>query len=159
MVRLRLAGDIGEVVVAQAVPLRESSECGDVVLAVLQAQAAMRLRRQPCRVVVQRVGDLRVGCLRQGHAGRAGKRPEVVVEGVVLFDDDDDVFDRVRVEVLFQRMGCLVTGRAARVLPGSRPAGPFTAGSALPQPPRATSSLAPIGEPQPVHASQPGAAE
>ena len=33
------------------------------------------------------------------------------------------------------------------------------AGSALSQPPRASRSLAPIGEPQPVHASQPGAAE
>ena len=38
---------------------------------------------------------LRVGCLGQRDPVRAGKRPEIVVEGVVLLDDDDDVLDRV----------------------------------------------------------------
>jgi len=55
--------------------------------------AASGGRRQPARVVVILIG-MGVGGCRQRHAMRARECAEVVVERVVLFDDDDDVFDR-----------------------------------------------------------------
>jgi hypothetical protein len=63
------------------------------VLAKLQPQAAAAagLHREPGRVVLQGVGNLWIGRLGQSDRYSPGERPEVVVKGVVLFDDDDHV--------------------------------------------------------------------
>ncbi len=92
VVGLGLAGYVGEIVVTQGVLLSVRPVSGDVVSSVLLVNGAGRALK-PGHMIVARVGRGGVGRVRERDAVGAGETPEVVVEGVVLFDNDDNVLN------------------------------------------------------------------
>src|SRR5713101_1221160 len=88
----RGAREIGEIRVAQAEGTRPRPVLGDVGLEELHARRGLRTR-QPSGVAMIRVFRRRVRAVGHRHSIGAGELPEVVVEPVVLFEDDDDVLD------------------------------------------------------------------
>jgi hypothetical protein len=91
VIRFRLAGDLGEIVVAEGEVLRECPIGGNILLPILKMHGTLS-PIQP-RLVVMRGIVNQVLSVRQLHAIRTGEGAKVVVEGMVLFDDDDYVLD------------------------------------------------------------------
>src|SRR5437763_970992 len=89
------AGYLGEVPIAQAELPRVREIDRQSLLAILDLVVGVGRVFHPRLVTVIRI--IWRGVLRGGEPGaiRAAKRAEVVVEGMVLLDDNDDVLDLV----------------------------------------------------------------
>src|SRR5215469_16293053 len=94
MIRSGVAGDIAEEVITQRELLGVGPVRCDVGLQVLLAYG-FGSAREPSSVVVGKRAGRRVGSVRESRVSLgAGKGPEVAVEGMVLFENDDDMLKR-----------------------------------------------------------------
>src|SRR3989442_8798387 len=94
MVGYRLAGDLGEIVIAESKLARVGKVGGNIRLGVLLVDGAGGTV-QPRLVVVGRVEGRRVGRTGQLRVSiRAWESSEVIVKSVVLFHDDDHMADQ-----------------------------------------------------------------
>ncbi len=98
MVGLRLAGDLGEIVITKGELVGEGEVIGDIALVILlfNGGAGATESFQPGAVSVRRVtAGGRIGRMWEMLARGAGESAEIIIKGMVFFDDDDDVVNRV----------------------------------------------------------------
>ena len=92
MVRGRRSRDLREVAVAYRIVSCITEVIRDVVARVLHMKARVAGSVHPGQVIVGRIDRRRVWRGAELLAVRTRRRPEIIIEGVVLFYDDHDVF-------------------------------------------------------------------
>ncbi len=93
MIGFRLARHVREIVITQRVLLRVGPIGRNIGLRVLQSDSALgAVPVEPRVMVVGRVMD-GIARVRERGAIRAGERPKVVIEGVVLLHNNHNMLD------------------------------------------------------------------
>src|SRR5215813_9542 len=93
MVRGRRSGHLREVAVAHRIVSRIAEIIRDVIAYVLEMKARVAGSAHPCQMIVRRIARWGIWRMPELLAIRTRQRPKIVIEGVIFFDDDHDVFD------------------------------------------------------------------
>ena len=88
------AGHLGEVMIAERIFSRVIEICGYIGLRILQMEAGITGPAHPCPMIVRRIDGRRILGLAEALTIGIGKRAKVVIECVIFFDNDHDMFNR-----------------------------------------------------------------
>src|SRR5215469_11695543 len=94
VVRGRRSRHLREVAIAHRVVLGITEVIWDVVARILYMKARVAGSVHPSQVIVMGIDRRRIWRRAELLAIRPRQRPKIVIEGVIFFDDDHDVFDR-----------------------------------------------------------------
>src|SRR5215469_6395065 len=94
VVRGRRSRHLREVAIAHRIVLGITEVIWDVIARILYMKARVAGSVHPCQVIVKGIDRRWIWRVTELLTVRARERPKIVIEGVIFFDDDHDVFDR-----------------------------------------------------------------